>query len=63
MDKSEAILIKRCQSGCSESFDLLYRKHHSAVLRIARKIMKDEQDADVAASLDDIMEIDDSKQQ
>jgi len=49
MDKNEAILIKQCQSGCRESFGLLYRKYHSTVLRIARRIMGNEQDAEDAA--------------
>ena len=48
MDKNEAILIKQCQSGCRESFGLLYRKYHSTVLQIARKIMGNEQDAEDA---------------
>ena len=48
MNKAEAILIKRCQSGCPESFDLLYRNYHSSVLQAARKIMTNEQDAEDA---------------
>ena len=48
MKKGEADLIKQCQSGCHESFDLLYRRYHPAVLKIARKIMVNEQDAEDA---------------
>ena len=48
MVESEAVLIRRCQSGCRESFDLLYRRHGSAVLQIARGIMGNEQDAEDA---------------
>jgi len=48
MDESEVILIKQCQSGCRESFDLLYRKYYSTVLQIARGIMGNEQDAEDA---------------
>jgi RNA polymerase sigma-70 factor (ECF subfamily) len=48
MNKNDAILIKRCQSGCRESFDLLYRKYHSTALQVARKIMGNEQDAEDA---------------
>ena len=48
MNETEAILIKRCQSGCPESFDLLYRNYHSSVLQVARKIMTNEQDAEDA---------------
>ena len=48
MDENEVILIKQCQSGCRESFDLLYLKYRSTVLQIARKIMGNEQDAEDA---------------
>lgn len=49
MNKTEeAILIERCQSGCPESFDLLYRKYHKTVSQIARKVMGNEQDAEDA---------------
>ncbi len=48
MDKSEVDLIKRCQSGCREAFDSLYRKYRPNVLHIARKIMGNEQDAEDA---------------
>ena len=48
MNETEAILIKRCQSGCQESFGLLFRKYHSTVLQVARRIMVNEQDAEDA---------------
>ena len=48
MNENEAALIKQCQSGCRESFDLLYRKYHLTALQIARKIMENEQDAEDA---------------
>jgi len=48
MNETESILIKRCQSGCQESFDLLYKQYHSTVLQIARKVMGNEQDAEDA---------------
>jgi len=48
MHENEVALIKQCQSGCRESFDLLYRKYHSTVLQISRKIMGNEQDAEDA---------------
>jgi len=48
MNESEIILIKRCQSGCRESFDWLYKKYHSTVLQVARKLMLNEQDAEDA---------------
>jgi RNA polymerase sigma-70 factor (ECF subfamily) len=48
MNEDEAILIKQCQSGRRESFDLLYRKYHSTVLQVARKVMANEQDAEDA---------------
>jgi RNA polymerase sigma-70 factor (ECF subfamily) len=46
MDENEAILIRQCQSGCRESFDLLYRKYHSTALQIARRIMGNDHDAE-----------------
>ena len=49
MNEDEAILIRRCQSGCRESFDLLYRKYHPTVMQVSRKIMGNEQDAQDAA--------------
>ena len=48
MDKSEVDLIKRCQSGCREALDSLYREYRPNVLHIARKIMGNEQDAEDA---------------
>lgn len=48
MDEAEAILIKRCQSGCQESFDLLYRKYRPAALQVARSVMGNEPDAEDA---------------
>jgi RNA polymerase sigma-70 factor (ECF subfamily) len=48
MDENEAIIIKRCQSGCRESFKLLYQKYHTKVLMIARQTMENEQDAEDA---------------
>ena len=48
MSETEAILIKRCQSGCQESLDLLYRKYHLAVLQVARGVMGNESDAEDA---------------
>jgi len=48
MDKSEVDLIKRCQSGCREALDSLYREYSPTVLHIARKIMGNEQDAEDA---------------
>lgn len=49
MDEHEVVLIKQCQAGCQKSFDLLYRKYHSMVFQICRKIMGNEQDAEDAA--------------
>lgn len=46
---SEAILIEQCQSGCQESLDLLYREYRPVVLKITRRFMKNEQDAEDAA--------------
>lgn len=48
MDKNEVDLIKRCQSGCREALDSLYREYRPNVLHIARKIMGNEQDAEDA---------------
>lgn len=48
MNETEAVLIKRCQSGCQESFGLLYRQYHPAVLHVTRKVMGNEQDAEDA---------------
>jgi len=48
MNETEAVLIKRCQSGCQESFDLLYRQYHPTVLHVTRKVMGNEQDAEDA---------------
>ena len=48
MDEKETLLIRQCQSGCRESFDLLYRRYRLTVLQIARKIMGNEQDAEDA---------------
>ena len=48
MDENEANLIKSCQSGCQDSFDLLYRKYHLMILQVARKTMGNEQDAEDA---------------
>ena len=48
MNETEAVLIKRCQSGCQESFDLLYRQYHPAILHVTRKVMGNEQDAEDA---------------
>ena len=48
MNETEAILIKRCQSGCRESFDLLYRRYHPAVFQVARSVMGNEPDAEDA---------------
>lgn len=49
MDENEYILIRQCQSGCRESFDLLYRKYHWVIIQVARKLMGNEQDAEDAA--------------
>jgi len=48
MNETEAVLVKRCQSGCQESFDLLYRQYHPVILHVTRKIMGNEQDAEDA---------------
>ena len=46
---SEATLIEQCQSGCQESLDLLYREYRPVVLKITRRFMGNEQDAEDAA--------------
>ena len=48
MKENEAILVRKCQSGCRESFDLLYRKYRPAALQVARRVMGNEQDAEDA---------------
>ena len=48
MNETEANLIKQCQSGCRESFGLLYRKYRPAVLQVSRKVMGNEADAEDA---------------
>jgi len=48
MNQRDAILIKKCQAGCRQSFDLLYRRYHPTMLQVARAIMKNEQDAEDA---------------
>jgi len=48
MNQRDVILIKKCQAGCRQSFDLLYRRYHPTMLQVARAIMKNEQDAEDA---------------
>lgn len=48
MNEAEITLIRQCQSGCQKSLDQLYRNYHPAVLRVTRKVMGNEQDAEDA---------------
>jgi RNA polymerase sigma-70 factor (ECF subfamily) len=48
MNDSGTALIRKCQSGCQESFNQLYQRYHLMVLKVAREIMGNEHDAEDA---------------
>jgi len=48
MNDSGIALIKKCQSGCQESFDQLYQRYYLMVLKVTREIMGNEHDAEDA---------------